>query len=79
MSSVRNTIVTRIQEAFQPVELEVTEVSADEAKYSVSIVAVAFAGVPLIERHRKVNNLFAEELRSGTIHALSISAKPPPT
>ncbi|TPP49435.1 BolA-like family protein [Leishmania donovani] len=76
---IQSTIVSRIQEAFQPAELEVTEVSAEDAKYNVRIVSAAFAGVPLIQRHRMVNDLFGEELRSGTIHALGISAKPPPS
>ncbi|KAG5480301.1 hypothetical protein CUR178_06357 [Leishmania enriettii] len=79
MSSIRDIIVARVQGAFQPTELEVTEISADEAKYNVRIVSAAFAGVPLIQRHRMVNNLFSEEMRSGTIHALSISAQPPPS
>lgn len=79
MPSIQKTIVSRIQEAFQPAELEVTEISAEEAKYNVRIVSAAFADVPLIQRHRMVNDLFGEELRSGTIHALSISAKPPPS
>lgn len=78
MSSMYDTIVSRITAALQPTELEVTTVSADEAKYNVRIVSAAFAGVPLIQRHRLVNNLFEEELRAGTIHALTISAKPPP-
>ncbi|KAG5479531.1 hypothetical protein LSCM1_04799 [Leishmania martiniquensis] len=79
MSSICDTIVARIQEAFQPAELEVTEISADQAKYDVRIVSSAFAGVPLLQRHRMVNDLFSEEMRSGKIHALSISAKPPPS
>jgi BolA-like protein 1 len=77
MSSTYNTIVSRVQEAFKPSELEVTVISESEAKYNVRIVSAAFAGVPLIQRHRMVNALFEEELRSGSIHALTISAKPP--
>lgn len=71
-------ITTHIQEALHPVELEVTTISEEEAKYNVRIVSEAFKGVSLLERHRMVNNLFEEELRSGTIHALTISAKPAP-
>ncbi|KAG5505847.1 hypothetical protein JKF63_05183 [Porcisia hertigi] len=77
MSSIYDTIVARIQETLRPAELEVTAISEDEAKYNVRIVSSAFAGVPLLQRHRMVNNIFDEELRSGAIHALTISAKPP--
>lgn len=77
MSSTYDIIVSRIQEAFKPSELEVTVISESEAKYNVRILSAAFAGVPLIQRHRMVNALFEEELRSGSIHALTISAKPP--
>lgn len=77
MSSMYDTIVARLQEAFTPSELVVTVISEEEAKYNVRIVSAAFAGVALIQRHRMVNALFDEELRSGTIHALTISAKPP--
>lgn len=77
MSSMYDSIVSRLQEALKPSELVVTVISEDEAKYNVRIVSDAFANVPLIQRHRMVNALFDEELRSGTIHALTISAKPP--
>ncbi|GET88465.1 hypothetical protein, conserved [Leishmania tarentolae] len=79
MPTIQDIIVSRIEKAFQPAELEVTVISAEEAKYKVRIVSASFDNVPLIQRHRMVNDLFGEELRSGIIHALSISAKPPPS
>lgn len=60
------------------VSLEVRVVDEGSAKYAVAIVAEQFRGVPLVQRHRAVNELFSEELTSGAIHALEISAKPPP-
>ncbi|CCW63094.1 unnamed protein product [Phytomonas sp. EM1] len=74
---MENFIKQKILDELHPKELEVTVVSADEAKYSVRIVSEAFQNVPLVERHRMVNNLFKDELHSGAIHALSINAKPP--
>lgn len=76
--SMEQTIRTRLTEAFAPKELTVETVSADDGKYNVRIVSAAFAGVPLLQRHRMVNNTFEAELLSGAIHALTISAKPPP-
>lgn len=75
---MEGTIHQRITEALTPTELAVETVSASEGKYSVRIVSPAFTGVPLLERHRKVNSLFEKELLSGEIHALTITAKPPP-
>lgn len=51
---------------------------ASSGKYAVIIVASAFQGVPLIQRHRAVQGLFEKELQDGSIHALEINAKPPP-
>ena len=40
--------------------------------YRVRVVATAFEGKPLVARHRMVNALFAEAMRSGAIHALAL-------
>lgn len=47
-----------------------------ETHFNVEIVAVAFIGKPLLERHRLVNAALAEEL-AGPVHALSIKAAAP--
>lgn len=47
-----------------------------ESHFTVHIVAAAFAGKSLIERHRMVNEALAELLRE-RVHALAISAKAP--
>ena len=48
-----------------------------ESHFKLIVVSDDFNGVPLIERHRKINDLFKTELLSGDIHALSIIAKTP--
>ncbi|CCW66184.1 unnamed protein product [Phytomonas sp. Hart1] len=68
----------KIQDRFNPKELEVIVISAEEAKYSVHIVSDAFQNLKVFERHRMVNDLFEPELSSEAIHSLSINAKPPP-
>jgi BolA protein len=40
--------------------------------YRVRVVATAFEGKPLVARHRMVNALFADALKSGAIHALAL-------
>lgn len=47
-----------------------------ETHFVVRIVSPAFAGVPRIARHRRVNELLAAELRAG-VHALAIEARAP--
>lgn len=42
----------------------------------VVVVAEAFEGKPLLQRHRMVNELLSEELAAG-VHALSIVGKTP--
>ncbi|MER9066608.1 BolA family transcriptional regulator [Mesorhizobium sp. M0902] len=47
-----------------------------ETHFRVRIVAPAFAGMSRVERHRAVNDLLAEELKSG-VHALAIEPVAP--
>jgi BolA protein len=47
-----------------------------ETHFRVRIVAPAFAGMSRVERHRAVNALLAEELKSG-VHALAIEPAAP--
>lgn len=47
-----------------------------ETHFRVRIVAPAFAGMSRVERHRAVNDLLAEELKSG-VHALAIEPAAP--
>jgi BolA protein len=67
----------------QPVHLEIENESPKhgipasmEKHFRVVIVSDVFADMSRVERHRKVNDLFAEEFKEG-IHALSIQAYAP--
>ena len=55
---------------------KVTEADGDGHHFRVRVVADAFDGLSLLERHRKVNEVFAGEL-GGRIHALSMSCATP--
>jgi len=87
MSSVRETIVRKLTEAFSPLELSVIDESdlhaghagsrpEGETHFRVTVVSPAFAGKLPIARHRMINEVLADEL-AGPVHALSISAEPP--
>ncbi len=50
--------------------------NTSETHFHVQIVSAQFEGKIIIERHRIVNAILAEELK-GSVHALQISAKTP--
>jgi len=87
LGQVGQTITQKLTDAFTPVELDVIDESHKHAGHSgarpegethfkVVIVAEAFNGASLVERHRAINTALAEEL-ADRVHALSISAKAP--
>ena len=47
------------------------------AKVTLMVVSSAFEKMPLLKRHRLVNEVFAKELADGSIHALSVKAYTP--
>ena len=49
---------------------------AGETHFRVRIVSAAFAGMSRIDRHRRVNDLLAEEIAAG-VHALAIEPAAP--
>jgi BolA protein len=85
--SVTETMTMILTEALQPTSLVVENQSdrhvghaghdgSGESHFHLTIVAEAFSGLSRLERHRVVNDLLAELLKS-KIHALSISALSP--
>ena len=73
----------RLTEAFSPVTLDIQDDSADHVghgatggHYTVKIVAEAFSGQSIIDRHRKVYRALGE-LMEEEVHALSIRAETP--
>ncbi|KAJ8733148.1 hypothetical protein PYW08_001446 [Mythimna loreyi] len=47
-----------------------------ETHFKVVVVSPKFEGLPLIKRHRLINEILKDELENG-VHALSIMAKTP--
>ena len=71
-------IETRIQEALAPLYLDVVDESYmhavppdSESHFKLLVVSETFEGVPLIERHRRLNELLADEFSQG-LHALTM-------
>ena len=76
-----------LKEAFAPQHLEVRDEShrhaghagahpQGESHFRIIIVADAFAGQPLVQRHRMVNEALGDLLRE-RVHALAITARAP--
>ena len=80
--STHQRIHDKLVDAFTPAALEVVNEShmhsgpATESHFKVVVVTAGFEGVPLVRRHRLVNQALAEELTGG-VHALSIHAYTP--
>uniref|UniRef100_A0A3Q3JBG5 BolA family member 1 n=1 Tax=Monopterus albus TaxID=43700 RepID=A0A3Q3JBG5_MONAL len=76
-------IRTKLTNTFKPDHLEVHNEShmhavppGSESHFRVLVVSSQFQGLPLIQRHRMINEALKEEL-SNCVHALAIQAKTP--
>ncbi len=89
MCSAKNrtaALEARLREVFAPTHLAIVDDSHRHAghagssggsHFTVTIVSSAFAGKSPVERQRMVYALFAEELRSGAIHAMALTTRTP--
>lgn len=75
---VQQAIEVKVRESLAPSHLEVVNEShkhsvppGSESHFRLVIVSDRFEGLPLVRRHRRVNEILAEELR-GQVHALAL-------
>ncbi len=84
---MQDTISRKLAETFTPASLRVLDESnqhaghaghsgREETHFRIYIVADAFRGKSRLVRHRLINDLLADELKSG-VHALAIHATAP--
>jgi BolA family transcriptional regulator, general stress-responsive regulator len=76
-------IERKLREKLAPVVLEVVNESSmhsvpkgSETHFKVTVVSLAFEGIPLVERHRLIYAALGEEMKRG-LHALSITSRTP--
>ena len=76
--SLQETIQTKLEETLRPSHLEVINESSlhnvppgSESHFRLRIVSDTFEGQRLLARHRRVNELLAEEI-AGPLHALAL-------
>jgi len=66
----------KLEQELDPLHCEVTDESSGcGGKFSLVVVSAKFEGVALLARHRMVNKILEEELK--TIHALTIKSWTP--
>ncbi|XP_067878984.1 bolA-like protein 1 isoform X2 [Heterodontus francisci] len=80
---VESAIHSKLVQCLAPTHLQVINEShmhavptGSETHFKVVVVSERFEGVPLLQRHRMVNETLKEELAT-RVHALSIQAKTP--
>ncbi len=56
-------------------ELRVEDRTGGGDHFQVTVASARFAGLPLLEQHRLVNEALAGPLRDGTIHELRIKTR----
>ena len=56
-------------------ELSVVDRTGSGDHFQVIVATPRFAGLPLVEQHRAVNDALTEHFRDGTIHELRIRTK----
>ena len=78
--SVQETIEQKLANGIQPMHMEVINESSNhnvppgsESHFKVILVSDDFGDKKLIQRHRMINQILAEELK-GPVHALAIHA-----
>jgi BolA protein len=67
-------IVQRIQSEYPDA---IVETDGADCNFSVTIISQAFDGLNRIQRQRPIMALFKDDISSGALHALSITAKTP--
>jgi stress-induced morphogen len=70
------TMKQRLMEHFDDASVDVTDLTGTADHYAVSISSDRFLGQTRIACQRLVMAVFAEELKTGEVHALTIKTSP---
>ena len=65
----------RLEKAYPDAAIEVVDLTGTEDHWEVFVESQAFAGKSRIQQHQDVMSVFAPELKTGEVHALSIKTK----
>ena len=67
-----DSMIALIRRRMPDAEVEVVDLTGTMDRFNVVVRSNAFAGVPLMDRHRMVAGALAEARAAGRIHALSL-------
>lgn len=68
-------IKARLQKFYSDGSVEVMDLTGTENHYSVFVASQKFAGLSRIQCHQQVMAVFADELKTGEVHALTIKTQ----
>lgn len=68
---------TRLENAYPDGSVTVVDLTGTHDHYQVMIKSKAFVGLSRIQRHQHVMAVFADELKTGEVHALTIQTEIP--
>jgi len=67
----------RIETLAEGTQVEVVDLTGTRDHYQATIVSPAFEGKLMVDQHRQVMALFASEIESNEVHALSLKTFTP--
>jgi stress-induced morphogen len=68
---------SRLEQAYPDSEIDVMDLTGTQDHYQVYVCAEKFKTLSRIGRHQDVMSVFSDELKTGEVHALTISAETP--
>lgn len=69
----------RLEKAYPDGKIAVVDLTGTQDHWQVTITSAAFKGLSRIQQQRHVMDVFAAELKTGEVHALTIQTKLPET
>ncbi len=67
-------LIQRVRSLYPDAEVDV---AGEECSFEIHVISDAFAGQNTLQRQKPILSLFKEEIRNGTLHALTIKARTP--
>lgn len=68
---------SRLEKAYPGGDVQVVDLTGTHDHYQVMVTSKTFEGLSRIQQHKHVMDVFADELKTGEVHALSIQTKLP--
>lgn len=75
MPMTQESMTARLTTAYPDAHIEVFDLNGQGSYWEVTIESKAFQGMNRVQQHQAVMGVFAAELKTGEVHALSIKTK----